>query len=472
MAMNIKKGQVLQLKIEKMAFGGPGIGFVDGFVVFVPASAPGDKLRVKVFKKKKDYAEARILEILEPSDARISPPCPYYPHCGGCQWQHIAYTYQLQYKEGLVREAIANIGGLGDAAVKQIIPSELITGYRNKMEFSFSSRRWALPQEMPLSEDEKTFVLGLHVPGTFNKVLDISQCLLQPKTANQILRAVRDEAKQSGLPAYDIKSHQGFWRYLTIRHSVAFDEWMVNIVSSGENPSIKTMAARLTESVANIKSIVNNISQKRAGVAIGDYEKLVYGQPWIREKIGPYVFQVSANSFFQTNTRGAKKLYDVVADYARLTGKEMVLDLYSGTGTIALYLAAKAARVLGVELNAAAVSDALKNRDLNKVDNASFIQGDIRDQLPLLKEVPDVLIIDPPRSGMHKDAAKQISELGADTLVYVSCNPVTMARDLAMLNEYYELVEIQPVDMFPNTHHVEAVGLLKPKGSRMMVNVS
>jgi len=198
----------------------------------------------------------------------------------------------------------------------------------------------------------------------------------------------------------------------------------------------------------------------------------VYGQPWIREKIGPYVFQVSANSFFQTNTRGAKKLYDVVADYARLTGKEMVLDLYSGTGTIALYLAAKAARVLGVELNAAAVSDALKNRDLNKVDNASFIQGDIRDQLPLLKEVPDVLIIDPPRSGMHKDAAKQISELGADTLVYVSCNPVTMARDLAMLNEYYELVEIQPVDMFPNTHHVEAVGLLKPKGSSMMVNVS
>jgi len=460
--MSIKKGQILQLKIEKMAFGGPGIGFVDGFVVFVPASAPGDEVRVKLYTKKKDYAEGRIVELLKPSEARTLAPCPYYPYCGGCQWQHIKYKYQLRYKESLVTEALNKIAGLGKVAIRQIIPSAVTTAYRNKMEFSFSRKRWALPHEIPLPEDDKSFALGLHVPGTFNKVLDISQCMLQPETGNEILQAVRKEARGTGLPAYDIKAHQGFWRYLTIRHSVAFDEWMVNIVSSEENPLILgAIAARLAESIGNIKSIVNNISTKKAGVAVGDYEKLLYGQPYLMEKIGPLLFRISANSFFQTNTLGAKKLYDIVAEFTGLSGKETVLDLYSGTGTIALYLAPKARKLTGIEINAAAVADAVKNRDLNGIDNVSFVQGDIRDQLPLTTGIPDVVILDPPRSGIHKDVGKQICHLAPPMLVYVSCNPVTMARDILLLKDFYELVEVQPVDMFPHTYHVEAVGLLR-----------
>ena len=459
--MAIKKGQSLELIIEKMAFGGPGIGFVDGFVLFVPKSAPGDKLRVKVYKKKKDYAEARIVEILEPSPARIAPPCTYYPYCGGCQWQHIDYEYQLQYKAGLIREALDKMVGLDSVKIDEIIPSEMVAGYRNKMEFSFSSRRWALPQEMPLSKEEKSFAIGLHLPGTFNKVIDISWCLLQPEEANQILGVVREQAKKSGLPAYDIKSHQGFWRYLTIRHSVAFGEWMVNIVSSEENPPVmKSLADNLLQAVGNIKSIVNNVSKKRAGVAIGDYETVVWGEATIKEKIGHYVFQISANSFFQANTKGAETLYQIVDRYAGLTSRETVLDLYSGTGTIALYLAPRAQKVIGIEINKAAVADANRNREINGIENVSFLQGDIRDQLPLLREVPDILIIDPPRAGMHKDVAKHIAERAVPKLIYVSCNPVTMARDLSLLNNSYELVEIQPVDMFPHTYHVETVGLL------------
>ena len=459
--MAIKKGQSLEVNIEKMAFGGPGIAFVNGMVLFVPKSAPGDRAVVRVYRKKKDYAEGRIVELLEASPARITPPCAYYAYCGGCQWQHISYKHQLKYKADLVREALVNMASLTDVKTKDIIPSEIITGYRNKMEFSFSSRRWALPEEMPVPVSQRNFALGLHLPGTFNKVIDISSCLLQPEEANEILRVVREESEATGLPAYDIKSHQGYWRYLTIRHSVAFNEWMVNIVTAEYNPPVmNSLGDRLLERVPNITTVVNNVSQKKAGVAVGDFEKIVYGRGSIKEKIGPFVFQISANSFFQTNTRGAERLYRIVEHYAELTGKELVLDLYSGTGTIALYLAPRARKVIGVEINKAAVDDAQRNRLLNGIDNVSFMLGDIRDQLPLLGDRPDVLIIDPPRAGIHKDVAKQIESLRAPKLIYVSCNPVTMARDLALLRPSYELVEIQPVDMFPHTYHVESVGLL------------
>ncbi len=463
--MSAKKGQLLELTVEKMAFGGPGIAFLDGLVVFVSKSAPGDRVRARVYKKKKDYAEARIVEIIQPSPARISPPCIYYPYCGGCQWQHIAYKHQLEYKTDLIREAIAKVASLRQVRIKQIIPSQTITGYRNKMEFSFSSRRWVLPEEMPVPEHQRSFALGLHLPGTFNKVIDVSCCLLQPEEANQILMIVRKEAEATGLPAYDIRSHQGYWRYLTIRHSVAFNEWMVNIVTAQDNPLVvKSLTEKLLRRVHNITTIVNNVSRKKAGVAVGDFENVIHGNGFIREKLGTFEFQISANSFFQTNTRGAERLYQIVAHYAELTGKELVLDLYCGTGTIALYLAPRARKVIGVEINKAAVADAQRNRHLNGIENVSFILGDIRDQLSLLGDRPDVVIIDPPRTGIHKDVAKQIEGLGTPRLIYVSCNPVTMARDLALLKSSYKLVEIQPVDMFPHTYHVESIGLLLKPG--------
>jgi len=459
--MSTKKGQLLELTIEKMAFGGPGIAFLDGLVVFVAKSAPGDRVKARVYKKKRDYAEARIVEIIQPSPARITPPCLYYPFCGGCQWQHLAYEHQLKYKASLVAEALEKIAGINEPEIKPIIPSEELTGYRNKMEFSFSSRRWALPEELPLSKEQRSFALGLHLPGTFNKVIDVSNCLLQPQQANMILNMVKELARNSGLPPYDIKSHEGFWRYLTIRHSVAFDQWMVNVVTSQPNgPVMKALAGKLVEKIPNMKSIVNNVSRRKAGVAIGEYEALIWGEPTIKEKIGSYIFQISANSFFQTNTRGAQRLYQVVDRYTGMSGIETVLDLYCGTGTIALYLAPRAKKVIGIEINRAAVNDAKRNQDLNGIENVSFIQGDIRDQLPLLKQRPDIVIIDPPRAGIHKDVARQILETSAPKIIYVSCNPVTMARDLSLLAEAYELKEVQPVDMFPHTYHVEAVGLL------------
>jgi len=459
--MALKKGQILELFIEKMAFGGPGMGLVDGFVVFVPASAPGDKVRVKVYKKKRDYGEARILEILEPSVARVPASCPYYPHCGGCQWQHIGYRYQLKYKMQQVREAMERIGGMGRVQINEIIPSDEITGYRNKMEFSFSSRRWALPSEMPIDEKGRGFALGLHVPGTYDKVIDIASCLLQQEQGNVLLRLIRHETEQSGLPPYNIKIHQGFWRYLTIRHSRAFDQWMVNMVTWAEHgPVMNALAQKLTATLSNVTSVINNVSKKKAGVAVGDYEKIIQGQATIQERIGPYLFQISANSFFQTNTAGAERLYGVVAKYAQLSGKETVLDLYSGTGTIPIYLSSKAGQVIGIEISKAAVEDAIRNCELNRVDNVTFVQGDIRDQLPLLRQKPDLLIIDPPRTGMHKHVVKQVLDLVPNRIIYVSCNPTTLARDIALLQDRYELIELQPVDLFPHTYHVETVALL------------
>ncbi len=444
-----------------MAFGGQGIARVNGFVIFVKGAIPGDRLTARVFKKKRDYAEAGIMELIEPSSDRIQAPCPYSGHCGGCQWQHVRYERQLDYKKEHVKESMKRIGGLKDVKVHDVIPSENRFAYRNKMEFSFSDRRWFLPHELDKREAEGDFALGLHVPGTYNKVIDVDACLLQQERGNQILREAKKYVKGCGIPVYGLKTHEGFWRFLAVRYSTAFDEWMVNVVTSEERPeAVQPLAVNLCRRIERIKAVVNNINRRKASIAVGESETVLAGEGYIEDKIGPFTFQVSPNSFFQTNSLAARKLYQKAVDYAELVGNEMILDLYSGTGTIPIFLAARVRAVIGIEISKDAVADARKNCEQNGINNCRFICGDIRERLSSITVKPDVLIIDPPRTGMHKDVLAQVLALSPDKVIYISCNPATMARDIGRMIQDYEVVEIQPVDMFPHTYHVEAVAKL------------
>jgi len=459
--MKIRKQDILELCIDKMAYGGQGVARLDGFVIFVNGAVPGDRLTARVFKKKKGYAEARMVELLEPSPDRIQPHCAYADYCGGCQWQNLRYERQLDYKKQQIEESMNHIGTMTDVAVRDVIPSENIFSYRNKMEFSFSDRRWFLPHEMDRRETEGGFALGLHVPGTFNKVIDIDACLLQQEQGNRILGAVKAHVKSCGIPVYGLKTHEGFWRFLTIRYSTAFDEWMVNLVTSENRPgAVQPLAEALLAKIGNIRSIVNNITRRKAAIAVGEDEIVLAGETHIKDKIGPFSFQISANSFFQTNSLGARKLYQTVVDYAEFNGNETVLDLYSGTGTIPIFLATRVRNVTGIEISESAVQDARRNCKENGIQNCQFICGDIREKLRTIEQRPDVLVIDPPRAGMHKDVVAQVLALSPKKIIYVSCNPATMARDMGLMNPDYDVVEIQPVDMFPHTYHIEAVAKL------------
>jgi 23S rRNA (uracil1939-C5)-methyltransferase len=461
MIMKLNKGQTLELSIDKMAYGGQGIARVNGLVVFLRNVVTGDKIRARVYRKKRDYAEAAVVELITPSPDRVSPPCPYYGYCGGCHWQHIRYEKQLSFKAAQVRESLEHIGKLKDVVIHNALPSEHIFAYRNKMEFSFSDRRWFLPHELDQREIEGDFALGLHVPGAYQKVVDIEACLLQPEQGNEILRTVKRYVRKSGVPVYGLKSHQGFWRFLTIRHSTAFNEWMINLITSEARTEVTgPLVSALTDQIGQIKTVVNSINRRRAYIAVGDREILLKGGGYIRDKIGAFTFRISANSFFQTNSLAAQQLYEKVLEFAELAGDETILDLYCGTGTIPIFLARHVKSVVGIEINESAVLDAQRNCVENGIGNCQFICGDIREKLSAVVEKPDVLIIDPPRAGMHKDVLTQVLALSSKKIIYVSCHPATLARDIGQMLDSYELLEIQPVDMFPHTYHVESVAKL------------
>ena len=459
--MKIKKGQLLELEVYGIAFGGKGIAKVNGLTVFVEKAVPMDHVLARIVKKKKQYAEARVDNLNKPSPFRVTPRCKYSGFCGGCKWQFLHYDKQLEYKQQHVVDSIERIGQIYDVPVHPTIPSPEIFEYRNKMEFSCSDRRWLLPEEMGKSDIDQNFALGLHVPGTFYKVLDTRVCLLQPELGNRILEDVRKFIRLSGVPVYGLRSHIGFWRFIMLRHSKAYNQWMVNIVTSKEDQrTVQALASQLVKTYPEIVSVVNNITSRRAGVAMGEYEILLSGQPSIRDKIGKFEFEISANSFFQTNTQGAQRLYDTIKEYANLSGEETVVDLYCGTGAIAIFLSGSAKTVIGIEIAESAVNDSMNNCRINRISNCRFVLGDIKDKLAEFTVTPDVMIIDPPRAGMHKDVVCKILELAPTRIVYVSCNPATMARDFGMLKENYRVLEVQPVDMFPHTYHIESVARL------------
>jgi 23S rRNA (uracil1939-C5)-methyltransferase len=454
----VGRGTEYTLDIEKLAFGGAGITRLDNYVIFVKGALPGDRVVARIQKRKPTFAEAKLIAVEKPSEKRINPPCPYFEWCGGCTWQNLSYDDQIKFKQEIVAESLEHIAGLEEIEIQPVLKSEKYFGYRNKMEFSFSDRRWLLPHELNNEDISNKFALGLHVPDTFDKILQIDSCMLQSDTANALLKHVNDYVLSKALEPYGIKNHKGFLRFLVIRESEYENSLMVNIVTAYDNHKIlKPLADQLTESFPDVKSVVNNINSKLAQIAFGEQEILLAGKPVIKEKLGRHIFNISANSFFQTNTRQAERLYDKVKEFVELAGTEELWDLYCGTGTISIILAEYSKHVTGFELVESAVVDARKNADEHGVKNIKFISGDLLHSIKGMKTSPDIIVTDPPRSGMHPRVVEYLKILKPARIVYVSCNPTTLSRDLAILKDTYSVDLVQPVDMFPQTYHIETV---------------
>lgn len=470
----MKKGDILKFKIDKYAFEGKGItriskeeGDENNYVVFVNGAYPGDEVEARLAKIKKSFAEAKTLNVITKSEDRIEPRCSYFGVCGGCKQQDLSYEKQLFYKQLQVKEIFERLGNFSDYEMLPIIPSEEIFYYRNKMEFSFADKRWLRPDE--ISDEEiidRNFALGLHIPRIFDKVLDIHECFLQSETSNKILNFTRDFFKSKITSIYSTKTHEGFLRNLVIKESKHTKDLMVNLVTSSENEElIKNYAEQIIKEIPSITTVVNNINLRKASVATGDYEKVFYGDGFITDKIGKYNFRISPNSFFQTNTLQAVKLYQTAVEFGSFSEDEVLYDLYSGAGTISLFVSEFVKSVIGIEVVSSAVEDAKNNSKLNNVKNVRFKTADLyKSFLPLVNEKnlpkPDVMIVDPPRSGMHQNTVNDILELEPKRIVYVSCNPSTQVRDITLLSEKYNLIKMQPVDMFPQTFHIENVALL------------
>jgi 23S rRNA (uracil1939-C5)-methyltransferase len=460
--MDIRRGQTIEVSVEKVVYGGRGLAHLNNVAIFVANTVPGDRVIARIVRTKRNFAEARALEVIEASPHRVVPPCPYSDFCGGCTWQCIEYEKQLEYKHALVVELLNHIGMVTDFTMHPPLAAPQIFAYRNKMEFSFSDKKWLLPKERDEKKDNDSFALGLHVPGTFDKIIDIGGCLLQQEVGNKILREAKRYIRESGIPVYGLKTHQGFWRYLMLRHSYFYDEWMVNIITSDKRDApIQLLTSILKDKFKEIATIVNNINTRRGGTAIGEWEKVVTGEGYIKDKIGTLTFEISANSFFQTNTMMAERLCQSVKDFASLTGRETIFDLYSGIGTISLFLASQAAHIMGVDISNAAIADAKRNCQLNGIDNCEFFCGDVKMFLSECKIQPDVVIADPPRVGMQRGVIDRIGRLLPKRIIYISCNPSTLARDIALLKEWYTLKEVQLIDLFPHTYHIESVARLE-----------
>ncbi len=461
--ITIKKGMDVELKIESLAFGGMGVSRINEKVTFVKNAIPGQTVTARITKKRSSYLEARSLEVLSESPHFVPVKCEHFADCGGCTFQNLEYEQQVAAKELQVKDVFRRIGGFKDVACDSIVKCDDIFHYRNKMEFTFSNQEY-----VPESEKERkpsNFALGLHAPGRWDKILNINECHIQTKIANEILTTIKELTKD--LEPYNIREHTGFLRHAIIRVAANTDEIMVNIVTSRDDPDLLSPVSHaLITQFPNITSIVNNITTRKAGVSMGEHQVVLHGKEYIIEKLGDYEFMISADSFFQTNTKQAEKLYDIILEESQLTGSEIVYDLFCGTGSISLFLSKHAKMVYGFELVTSAVQDAMQNAIHNKVKNAWFFGGNLENLFRENSEakeleLPDVVVVDPPRAGLHTKTIEDILEKSPKRIVYVSCNPASQARDVALLcNERYKLVKLRPVDMFPHTPHVENVASL------------
>jgi 23S rRNA (uracil1939-C5)-methyltransferase len=445
-----RRGDTIELAVDDLAFGGDGVGRADGYVMFVRGGLPGDRLRVRVTETRGRYGRGTIESVVTPSPDRVEAPCPYFGHCGGCRLQHLAYPVQLAFKARQVHECLTRLGGLPPFELRPIVAAPEPYGYRNKMEFTVA---------------EPGPVLGLHAAERYDVVLDIERCLLQSDTMNALLDEFRREVRSRGLSVWDPKSERGLLRFLTVREGRGTGQAMVNIVASAPDvEALAPVAERLRARAPATISVLLNVNDRKASVAVGSEEHLLLGRDHITESLDGVAFQVSANSFFQTNTVQAERLFAIVAEACALDGRDTVLDLYSGTGAISLLLARRAARVYGIEVSAAAVADAMRNAQANGIDNCTFLTGEVRDVLPGLTREgvrASVVVADPPRAGFHPKALAALGTLAPARIVYVSCNPATLARDVGDLaRRGYRLEWVQPVDMFPQTPHIEAVARL------------
>jgi len=449
-----RRGDLLVLDVTDLAFGGEGVARAGGFVVFIPGAVPGDRVEARLTQVRPRYGRAELERVLGPSDLRTEPPCPYFGRCGGCRLQHLRYEAQLQFKQRQVAECLSRIGGLGDVPLRPILGAPELYGYRNKMEFTFAEG----PDGQP--------VVGLHEAERYDAILDIERCLLQSEAMNAVLGEVRAFVREQGWRVYRQETEEGLLRFLMLREGRATGEIMVNVVTAlPDVATARALAERLRAGCPQVSTVVLNVNPKKAAVAVGVEEHPIAGSGTIRERLGGVEFSISANSFFQTNTRQAERLFAVVEEYAALTGREVVFDLYSGTGAISLLLARRARAVYGIELVPAAIEDAVRNARANGIDNCTFLAGEVRHVLPeLLRRGvrADVVVADPPRAGFHPKALRAVLALAPARLVYVSCNPSTLARDLGTLCAGgYRPTAVQPLDMFPHTPHIEVVARLE-----------
>ena len=458
--------------IEKMAAEGKCIGHLeDGRVVFVPYSAPGDVADLLITRSKHSHAEGLIDHLITPSDRRREPVCPHFGLCGGCKWQHVPYEMQLEAKEQQVYDQLTRIGKVTIGGRRPILGCERELGYRNKLEFTFSSSRWITEEERDRLEgeavDERRGV-GFHIPGRFDKVLDIRECYLMDDLNNRIRNFIRHYClTHEGYSFFDLRQQVGLMRTMMLRISSTCEVMLVLAFGEEDEERRTTLLTALSEAFPEITSLLFVINTKGNDTLDGLEVKTFAGRDYIVEEMEGLHFKVGPKSFFQTNSRQAYRLYSVVRELAGLTGKEMVYDLYTGTGTIASFVSRQAAHVIGIEYVEEAIRDARINADFNGLTNLDFYAGDMKDILTddfvESHGSPDVIIADPPRAGMHPDVLQTILHAHPDRIVYVSCNPASQARDLQTLQEEYSVAVTQPVDMFPQTHHVENVVLLVRK---------
>ncbi len=447
---------------------GKALARVDEKVVFVPMVVPGDVVDVQVVRKRKSFMEGRLVKIKKFSSLRQKPVCDYFGVCGGCKWQMLPYEEQLKVKQQQVVDQLSRIGKFDLPEIREILGSENSEFYRNKLEFTFSNKRWLTEDEVRTDKDyDHRNAVGFHVPGLFDKVVDIEKCWLQEEPSNQIRNTIREYALENSLEFFDLREQHGLLRNLIIRTSSNGELMVILSFFRNDKEDIDELLSFLDKEFPMITSLQYVVNSK-ANDTILDQDIIVFkGKDHIVEEMGDLKFKVGPKSFYQTNSAQAERLYQCAAEFAELTGEEVVYDLYTGTGTIANYLAGKARKVIGVELVPEAIEDAKMNSELNGITNTVFVVGDMKDVMNQeffeANGNPDVLILDPPRAGLHEKVITTILEVEPERIVYVSCNPATQARDVTLLAGKYDVLDVQPVDMFPHTHHVENVMKLRRK---------
>ena len=462
-----------QLEITAVAAEGNALGRYGDMVVFVPFAAPGDIVDVKLEKKKKSFAQGRIEKFVKKSPKRVEPPCSHFGVCGGCRWQHLPYDFQLECKRQQVVDALERIAKVELPVIPMTLGSEQIWEYRNKMEYTFSNKSWLTFEQLNSGQDfPDRDAAGFHIPGAFDKVLDIDRCYLQEDFSNRLRKFVKSYGKKYNLPFYDLKAQQGFLRTLMVRMASTGQIMAVLSVGDDSQEELDGLLDAVANEFPEITSLMYVVNTK-VNDTIADLDiKLFKGLPYIEEEMEGLRFRVGPKSFYQTNSKQAHRLYSVAREFAKLKGDELVYDLYTGTGTIANFVSRNAKKVIGIEYVPEAIEDAKVNSELNGINNTVFYAGDMKDVLNddfiAAHGRPDVMIVDPPRAGMHTDVVETILRAEPKAIVYVSCNPATQARDISLLDRKYRVEAVQPVDMFPHTAHVENVVRLVKKDVTQM----
>jgi 23S rRNA (uracil1939-C5)-methyltransferase len=459
-----KKRFFENVSIIDIAEEGKGVGKADDFVLFVDKGVPGDIADIEVYRSKKNFGEGKIAELKQASEYRTAPFCEHFGTCGGCKWQHMTYAAQLKFKQKSVADALTRIAKIEVDSMLPIVPSPADKYYRNKLEYTFSNKRWLNDGENRTDEVLNMNALGFHIPGRFDKILDINHCWLQAEPSNSLRNSIREFVLQHGYTFYDLKAHTGALRNLIVRTSSTGETMVIVVFAYADEDEISKLMAHIDNGSPEITSLLYIINQKKNDT-IFDQEVIAYkGPEFIYEEMEGIKFRIGPKSFYQTNSIQALKLYEIARDFAGFKGDELVYDLYTGAGTIANFIAGSVKEVVGIEYVPTAIEDAKVNSAINNITNTKFYAGDMKDVLNpgFVAEhgKPDVIITDPPRAGMHPDVVNRLMEIEAKKIVYVSCNAATQARDLLVLKEKYDTVKIQPVDMFPHTQHVENVVLL------------